>query len=73
MAKGYIQTYGVDYTETFAHVAKINIVRVLFSLVMNLGCPLQQFDVKNAFPHGEFSYEVYMELPPRLMILGIHS
>ena len=55
VAKGYTQTYGIDYIETFAHVAKINTVRVLLSLVVNLDWPLQQFDVKNVFLHGELS------------------
>ena len=36
VVKGYTQTHGVDYQETFSLVEKLNIIRVLLSLVANL-------------------------------------
>lgn len=64
VAKGYTQTYGIDYQETFAPAAKMNTVRVILSLAVNLDWPLRQFDVKNAFLHGDLIEEVYMDPPP---------
>ena len=63
MAKGYTQTHGIDYQETFSPVVKLNTVRVLLSLTANLDWPLHQFDVKNAFLHGDLEEEVYIDMP----------
>ena len=41
MAKGFNQTYGIDYLETFKPVAKLNTIRILLSLEANLDRPLQ--------------------------------
>ena len=64
VAKGYTQTYGIGYQETFAPMAKMNSIRVLLSLVVNLDWPLQQFDAKNAFLHRNLEEEVFMDLSP---------
>jgi Reverse transcriptase (RNA-dependent DNA polymerase) len=64
VAKGYTQTYGVDYEETFAPVAKMNTVRTLISCEVNSGWDLCQLDVKNAFFYGDLKEEVYIEIPP---------
>lgn len=36
----------------------------MLSLAANLDWPLHQFDVKNAFLHGDLDEEVYMDVPP---------
>ncbi|KAG7578958.1 Reverse transcriptase RNA-dependent DNA polymerase [Arabidopsis thaliana x Arabidopsis arenosa] len=66
VARGFTQTYGDDYRETFAPVAKQHTVKVVLSLAVNLDWELWQMDVKNAFLQGELEEEVYMTPPPGL-------
>lgn len=35
VAKGYTQSYGIDYQEIYAPIAKFNFVRVLISITTN--------------------------------------
>ncbi|XP_075475779.1 uncharacterized protein LOC142511839 [Primulina tabacum] len=64
VAKGYTQEYGVDYTEVFAPVARLDTIRVVISLAALRGWTIYQLDVKSAFLHGELNEEVFVQQPP---------
>ena len=42
----------------------MNTVRILLSLDVNFDWELQQYDIKNAFFHGELEEEIYMSIQP---------
>jgi Reverse transcriptase (RNA-dependent DNA polymerase) len=46
VTKVYTQNYDIDYTEIFAPVAKMNTVRILFSIAVNEKWNLYQMNVK---------------------------
>lgn len=60
----FTRTFGIDYGETFAPVAKLNSIRVTLSLATNLDWGLHQMDVKNAFLNGKLDEEIYIRIPP---------
>ena len=68
VAKGYSQKAGLDYTDTFAPVAKFNSLRSLLALVCENDWELEGMDVKTAFLHSELEETVFMEIPD-----GLHT
>ena len=62
-ARGFTQEYGINYEETFAHVARLTSVRSLLTVAAVHHWPLFQMDVKNAFFNGDLLEEVYMQPP----------
>ncbi|GJX76662.1 retrotransposon protein, putative, ty1-copia subclass [Tanacetum coccineum] len=63
VAKGFTQTYGVDYEETFSHVEDIRAIRILIVITAFYDYEIWQMDVKTAFFNGHLSEEVYMTQP----------
>lgn len=63
VAKGFLQTPGIDYEETFSPVVKAPTIRVFFSLVVSFGWDIQQVDINNAFLNGDLTEDVYMAQP----------
>nr|GEW97978.1 retrovirus-related Pol polyprotein from transposon TNT 1-94 [Tanacetum cinerariifolium] len=63
VVQGNRQKHGVDYKETFAHVAKIVTLRSLLAVVAVKGWFTCQMDKSNAFLHGDLFEEVYMRPP----------
>ncbi|GJU55697.1 retrotransposon protein, putative, ty1-copia subclass [Tanacetum coccineum] len=61
--KGYTQTPGIDYEETFSPVADIRAIRILIAITAFYDYEIWQMDVKTAFLNGYLSEEVYMEQP----------
>ena len=61
VAKGYAQTYSLDYFDTFSPIANMTSVRLFISLVATYNQDLHQIDIKNVFLHGDLREEVYME------------
>ena len=53
VSKGYSQVHGVDYTETFAPVAKMDSIRLVLALAASKCWEVHHMDVKSAFLHGE--------------------
>ena len=63
LAKGFTQTQGVDYDETFSPVTMLKSIRILFAIAAHYDYEIWQMDVKTAFLNGYLEEDVYMIQP----------
>ena len=49
VAQGYNQEEGIDFDETFAHVARIEAIRLLLAFACHINFKLFQMNIKSAF------------------------
>ncbi|GJR69388.1 putative ribonuclease H-like domain-containing protein [Tanacetum coccineum] len=64
VAQGHRQEKGIDYDEVFAHVARIEAIRLFLVFASYKGFLVYQMDVKSAFLYGTIKKEVYVHQPP---------
>ena len=64
VAKRYIQEFGIDFEESCASVARLEVVRLLLAYAATRKIKLYQMDVKSAFLNRYVNEEVYVDQPP---------
>jgi hypothetical protein len=60
----YTQVEGLDFGETYALVARLEVIRILLAYAYAHNIKLYQMDVKSAFLNGHINEEVYVEQSP---------
>ena len=63
VARGFIQAYNIDYTETFSLVIHLQFVCMLLSLTVNQAWSLHQLDIFNVFLYTDLEEYVFIEKP----------
>ena len=63
VAKGFKQTHGIDYDETFSPVAMLKSIRILIAIAAYHDYEIWQMDVKIVFLNGNLLEDVYMTQP----------
>ena len=63
VAKGFTQRPGIDYTETFAPVARKESINTVLAIAAAEDLEAENVDVDTAFLYGEVDEEIYMDQP----------
>lgn len=64
VAQGFSQKKDIDYSESYAPVANISLIRLLIAMSMSHDWKIHHLDVKCAYLYGNLKEEIYMRLPP---------
>ena len=63
VAKGYEQSEGIDYLDTYSPMVRTATIRTVLHLATVLQWEMRQFDFQHAFLHGNLQETVYMRQP----------
>ncbi|GJU40073.1 retrotransposon protein, putative, ty1-copia subclass [Tanacetum coccineum] len=69
-AKGFTQTYRVDYKETFSPIADISAIRILIAIAAFYDYEIWQMDVKTAFLNSYLDEDIYMVFDEEIRRFG---
>ncbi|KAI3828361.1 hypothetical protein L1987_02461 [Smallanthus sonchifolius] len=64
VVQGFYQQEGLDYTEVYAPVARLEAIRLFLAYASYVGFKVYQLDVKSAFLYGKVHEKVYVTQPP---------
>ncbi|KAI3795109.1 hypothetical protein L1987_37754 [Smallanthus sonchifolius] len=64
VVQGFNQQDGIDYTEVYVPVARLETIRLFLAFASYKGFKVFQLDVKSAFLYGKVKEEVYVCQPP---------
>ena len=57
----FYQFHGVEYTETFSPVAKMDSIMLVLAIAASKRCEVHHMDVKSDFLHGDVHEDIYMQ------------
>ncbi|CAJ2646460.1 unnamed protein product [Trifolium pratense] len=70
VARGFLQREGLDYSEVYSPVARIDTVRLVVAIENARDWPMYHLDVKSAFLNGPLEEVVFVTQPPGFVIKG---
>lgn len=66
VVQGFRQIPGIDFHDVFAHVARLDSIRLILAIAVKQGFHIRSLDVTTAFLQGELKEELYIEIPEGL-------
>ena len=63
VAQGFLQTFGIDFSDTYAPVARMTSFRIIYALSAYLNLFIESVDFDVAFLNATWKEDVYIDPP----------